>query len=215
MAYCECDGDVFLPTTLAQGPWGQTISGHVVGGLLARSVERAHGDSDFQPSRLTVDMVRAPVLERAEIAIAVQRDGRRIRLVDASMTQQGNVVARASALFLRRGEQPLDPVWPSPIPMPPVPLEPQDLSVPMVVHSYGWGADGAGGAVLPTDWPLAIQGQKYAWVRHIAPILQGELAQPDGPRRNGRRPDKRRSALGQCRDAIHEHRLHAVDEPFA
>ena len=43
------------------------------------------------------------------------------------MTQNDTVVARASALFLRRGEQPADPVWTSPIEMPPPPTEPADV----------------------------------------------------------------------------------------
>src|SRR5215213_11840149 len=147
-AYCLCDGNAVVPTALAQGPWAQTMSGHVVGGMLARAIERAAGDAEFQPSRLTVDMVRPTMLEPAEITIDIQRDGRRIRLVDATMTQGSNVVARASALFLRRGEQPPDPVWSSPVPMPPVPAEPARLPVPMFVHSYGWGAVGASGVVL-------------------------------------------------------------------
>ena len=33
-AIYEPDGDSFVPTSWARGPWGQTISGHYVGGLL-------------------------------------------------------------------------------------------------------------------------------------------------------------------------------------
>jgi hypothetical protein len=154
------------------------MSGHVVGGMLGRAVERAAGDRDFQPSRLTVDMVRPAALEPAEVITTIQRDGRRIRLVDATMIQAGNVVARASALFLRRGEQPAaDPVSSLTVKMPPVPAEPSPLP-PMLVHSYGWGTASAGGIVLPTEWPQAIPGRKYAWVRHVTPILAGEPLTP-------------------------------------
>lgn len=33
-SYCLADGDTVVPTSLARGPWGETIVGHVVGGLL-------------------------------------------------------------------------------------------------------------------------------------------------------------------------------------
>lgn len=47
-----------------------------------------------------------------------------------------------------------------------------------LIHSYGWGAVGASGVVLPNEWPRATQGQKYAWVQHITPILDGEPLTP-------------------------------------
>ena len=68
-------------------------------------------------------MVRPTALKPAEVTVNIQRDGRRIRLVDATMIQKGNVVARASALFLRPGEQPSDRVWSSTVGMPPVPAK--------------------------------------------------------------------------------------------
>jgi len=178
-AYCVRDGETLVPTALAQGPWGQTMSGHVVGGMLARAVERTVVDSEFQPSRLTVDMVRPAALEPTEVTTSIQRDGRRIRLVDATMLQGGHVVARASALFLRRGEEhPDDQVWSSTVAMPPVPAEPSPPKGPLLIHSYGWGAAGAGGVVLPTEWLQATPGQKYAWVQHITPILDDEPLTP-------------------------------------
>ena len=33
------DGDAFVPTALARGPWGQTISGMVTGGILGHVIE--------------------------------------------------------------------------------------------------------------------------------------------------------------------------------
>jgi hypothetical protein len=62
--------------------------------------------------------------------------------------------------------------------MPPVPAEPKPLPAPMFVHSYGWGAAGAGGVVLPTEWLQAPHGQKYGWVRHVTPLIDGEPLTP-------------------------------------
>ena len=106
-AFFTADGDDLVPSPIARGPWGSTISGTYVGGLLGRAIELSGGDDDLQPARLTVDLLRpVSLLEPVRLATTVEREGRRIRLVDAAMTQNGTVVARASALFLRRGEQP-------------------------------------------------------------------------------------------------------------
>jgi hypothetical protein len=141
-AYFVRDGSGYAPTWIAQGPWGETIAGQVVGGLLGWTLERVGGEHDLQPARLTVDLLRPVALKPVEVEASIQRQGRRIRLVDAVLTQNGTVVARASALFLRRGEQPAGQVWSAPVTMPPVPTEPEQVpdSLPMMIHTFGWGS---------------------------------------------------------------------------
>ena len=102
-AYFVADDDVLLPDPVAQGPWGPTLSGHVVGGILARAVEQAGGGDGLQPARLTVDLLRPTAIAPLEVRTVVQRQGRRIRLVDGALVQNGDIVSRASAVFLRRG----------------------------------------------------------------------------------------------------------------
>src|SRR4051812_27963215 len=55
-AFFAPDGDVFVPAPIARGPWGQTISGNYLGGLLGYVLERDAAEPDFQPARLTVDL---------------------------------------------------------------------------------------------------------------------------------------------------------------
>ncbi|MGZ8802348.1 MAG: thioesterase family protein, partial [Mycobacterium sp.] len=57
-AFFVADRDDFVPTSLARGPWGETISGNYVGGLLGHVIERDAGDPELQPARLTVDLFR-------------------------------------------------------------------------------------------------------------------------------------------------------------
>ncbi|MGH3678238.1 MAG: thioesterase family protein [Mycobacterium sp.] len=178
-AFFTADGDVLVPNPIARGPWGSTISGTYVGGLLGRSVELDAGDPDLQPARLTVDLLRpAALAEPVRVDTTVERQGRRLRLVDAVMTQAGTVVARASALFLRRAEQPADPVWTSPIDMPPPPTAPADLSgdVTMEVWAYGKNSVATGPSMDLTEWQHA--GPKYAWVRDVIPLVDGEPITP-------------------------------------
>jgi Thioesterase-like superfamily len=103
VAFFAADGDTLVPRPIARGPWGSTISGTYVGGLLGRAVEGASGDPELQPARLTVDLLRPVALaDPVRVDTTVEREGRRIRLVDAAMRQNGTVVARASALSLPR-----------------------------------------------------------------------------------------------------------------
>ena len=118
------DNDGFVPNQIAQGGWGPTLGGHVVGGLLARSVESKRADSDLVPARFTVDILRRVAAEPVEVRANVVRTGRRMQAIDATMTQGGELVARASTLFLRRSAQPAVLPWTTDICMPPVPAEP-------------------------------------------------------------------------------------------
>ena len=99
------------------------MAGHVVGGILGWAIERTAGDPGMQPARLTVDLFRATALQPVQVAATVTRDGRRIRVAEAVLTQGGTAVARASAVFLRRGEQPDQQVWSAPVTMPPLRTE--------------------------------------------------------------------------------------------
>jgi acyl-CoA thioesterase len=174
-AFFAVDGHDLVPRPIARGPWGSTISGTFIGGLLGRAIERAGGDPEFQPARLTVDLLRPVALaDPVRVDTTVERDGRRLRLVDASMRQNGTVVARASALFLRRTSQPDEPVWALPIDMPPPPAEPADTSgdFTMELWAYSANSDMAAPSMDLSEWRHG--GQKYAWVREVKPLVDGE-----------------------------------------
>lgn len=95
----------FVPAPHARGPWSpDMLHGRLLGGLAARAIEQ-DGDG-LMPARLTVDLFRnSPLLPLAVEAVRI-RDGRRIRVVDATITSAQGPVARASAVFLRASEQP-------------------------------------------------------------------------------------------------------------
>ena len=178
-AYFLRDGDSFVPTWIAQGPWGESISGHVIGGILGWAVERAGGDPELQPARLTVDLPRPTALEPVRVETIVQRDGRRIRLVDAALIQGANVVARASALFLRRGQQPPDEVWSSSAIMPPLPTEPGPIpeQLAMFIQTYGWGTTSGTPGIGKAEWQTEA-GPKFAWVRERRLLIDDEPLTP-------------------------------------
>jgi hypothetical protein len=172
------DGKDYVPTRLARGPWGPSISGNYVGGMLGRTVQQEVDDADLQPARLTVDLLRPVALQPLQMHSSVARDGRRLRLVDAVMTQNDVVVARASALFLRRSEHGENTVWTSPVAMPAIPVEPAELAgdVPMVFHSYGRDPVAGRPGVGIEEW--RHHGQKFAWMRETKFLVDDEPLSP-------------------------------------
>jgi acyl-CoA thioesterase len=178
-AFFRVDGDLLVPSPLARGPWGSTISGTYVGGLLGWAVERVGGAHDLQPARLTVDLLRPVALaDPVRVDTTVEREGRRIRLVDAAMRQNDTVVARASALFLRRAEQPPDPVWTLPIEMPPPPIKPVDVAGDFTMELWAYSANSNLTAPSQDLSEWLHGGQKYAWVRDVKPLVDGEAVTP-------------------------------------
>jgi hypothetical protein len=171
-------GDGYVPTPLARGPWGPSLSGNYIGGLLSRAVEALVDDPGLQPARLTVDLLRPVALQPLRVSATMVRDGRRLRLVDAVMTQSDVMVARASALFLRRSASSVDPVWTTPVAMPAIPAEPEAVAdgLPMMLHSYGRDPAAGSPGVGVTEW--CHDGQKFAWVRETKLLVDDEPLSP-------------------------------------
>jgi acyl-coenzyme A thioesterase PaaI-like protein len=169
------DKDTFVPNEIAQGGWGPTLGGQVIGGLLARTVEEKVGDAELVPVRLTVDILRRVATEPVRVRADVVRVGRRMQAIDAVMTQHDEIVARASALYLRRGEQPAGQAWTTPLTLPPLPEEPAefDAAVPMFIKAYGRDVNKSGNGF---EWQY--DGPRFAWLREIRPLVAGEECSP-------------------------------------
>jgi acyl-CoA thioesterase len=163
-AFFTADGDAYLPGAMTGGPWGQTMGGQIVGGLLGWALDR-HSD-DLQPARLTVDLVRPVPIAPVSIETSVQREGRRIKLVDAALLQNGQVVARASALFLRRGAEPEGQVWSAPV-----------AEVPFGIWTASATSDPGTAGMPPLEWEQPGV-QKFAWTRMFRPMVAGHPLTP-------------------------------------
>jgi acyl-CoA thioesterase superfamily protein len=172
-AYFLRDGDWYTPTSMAQGPWGSSISGNFIGGLLGHAIESTVDDPDLQPARLTVDLLRPAAMAPVTFRSSILRQGRRLTLVDAEITQADKVVARASGLLLRKGEQPPGTVWTSPVAMPPLPPEADAPSStrPLFIWAYGKDPEVAGDSFDLTQWQH--DGPKFVWVRDVKPLIDG------------------------------------------
>lgn len=152
------DPSLVEPQPLANGPWTpNTLHGRLLGGLLMRSVEADHCDDDFACTRLTVDLFRSSPLEKVRLRTQRIRDGRRIRVVLVTLESdavgpdgEAVQIAQATAVLLRRGQQPVQdflptPHWDAPIVADLPPLDPSSAAtwdswrIP-VEHDYGMNA---------------------------------------------------------------------------
>ncbi|WP_433204110.1 acyl-CoA thioesterase domain-containing protein [Nocardia sp. CA-107356] len=102
----------YRATGLAVSPWAPTqVGGTAVCGLLARQAETHCPGTAFIPARFTVDLFRPVLDEPIRLHSEVVRDGRRVRVIDASIVQHDQVRARATVMYLAVTEQPPGQVW--------------------------------------------------------------------------------------------------------
>ena len=166
------DGDRYVPTPSARGPWNpNSLHGRVIVGLLGAEIERLHGADEFMPARLTVDMYRLPDLSPVEVVTRVVREGYRIKVIDAEFISGGISAGRATCQLLRRTERPEGMVWkpadwgaPKPQDIPEQP--PRDN--PMAGM---W-------AMRPISGGFGTVGQKRSWMAEVRELVEGRALTP-------------------------------------
>ena len=123
-AFYERDGDRYLATELTRGPWDPD-SQHAgpPSALIGRELERL-GDGRIgadgppaQVGRITFELLRPVMIAPLTLAAEVVRPGRRVELLQATLSDEEGPVMRASAWRLRTAEVEFDP--PPGIPDPP------------------------------------------------------------------------------------------------
>lgn len=114
-AWFERSASGLEPLPLARSLWSERqLHGVAVSGLLARTLEqqlRALGRTGMVPARYHVDLFRPAMTATTSARAAVVRQGPRLLLLDATVEQEGEVVARGSATFLATGETAPGDVW--------------------------------------------------------------------------------------------------------
>lgn len=97
------DGQFFLPTEAAGGPWSpQYLHGGSPAGLLAWQLEQLTAGTGLRLARLSVDLLRPVPAKPLQVETEVVRSGRRLRLLAANLNADGVTVCRASALYLEQ-----------------------------------------------------------------------------------------------------------------
>jgi hypothetical protein len=115
------EGERVVAGELARGPWDpQAQHGGPPAALIARAFERLPGGEELVMARLTYELLRPVPLGELRIAAAVVRPGKRIQLLEASLsTPDGTEVVRARALRVRPADTEAGTADDPPPPAPP------------------------------------------------------------------------------------------------
>lgn len=142
-------GSDLVPAPLACSMWSDDqMHGVALSGALAWAAERALADAgrtDLRPARWAVDLFRPARMVPCTLTTEIEREGRRICLVDVILSQDGERVARGTATFLKPSESTAGEVWapaerpvPPPVDVVPPATEPR---APYVRSSAEWSQD--------------------------------------------------------------------------
>jgi hypothetical protein len=171
----ERDGDVFVATTLARGPWDpDACHGGAPAALLAATVDAMPSLVPMQAVRLTFELLRpVPVGVALRRTTEVIREGKRIQSVEATLTdeREGRAAMRVRALRIRTTNLDLPDDRPVPQPAP----TPGTGALERFPGLPGWDAEGFWQAVDVrfVTGQLGAPGRGIAWFRVLAPIADG------------------------------------------
>ena len=159
-------GDDLLPAPLACSMWSEDqMHGVALSGALAWAAERClaeAGRTDLRPARWAVDLFRPARMVPCTLSAEIEREGRRICLVDVILSQDGERVARGTATFLKPSAATDGEVWapterPEPPPLDVVPASTR-ARAPFVRAGAGWSQDFLEhqNAERKTSWSTAV-----------------------------------------------------------
>lgn len=169
------DGDRYVASDLARGPWDpRACHGGAPAALLAAAIDRTPAPVAMQGVRLTFDLLRpVPVGVPLQLDVEVVREGRRVQLLDARLTQadDGPELVRCRGLRIRSTALDLPSERPTAglaVTTPPESL-PRMPGVPGVEGEGFWTAVD----VRLVEGQLGRPGVGRGWFRVLAPLTDG------------------------------------------
>ena len=165
--FFEKDGGRYIANRVSAGPWDpESLHGRVMAGLLAHEIESRHGEAEFVPARLTVDMYRLPGFDPIEVTTRPVREGQRIKVIDADFISGGRPMGRATCQLLRRTARPEGKVW-----------SPANWSVPRP-ESIDPPPDrrtvlGGMWEIRPITGAMGMLGPRRVWMRELRDLVRG------------------------------------------
>ena len=103
--YSELGEGSLLASELTRGPWdpGAQHAGPPAA-LLGREIEGIDGSAGFQAGRVVFEILRPVPIGEVRVESRVLRPGKKVQLVEASLSGEGGELMRATAWLLRKTE---------------------------------------------------------------------------------------------------------------
>jgi hypothetical protein len=176
-AFYERIGDgEYLASELTRGPWdpGSQHAGPP-SALLGREIEGMEGSEDFQVGRVVFEILRPVPIGPVRVETRVLRPGRKVRLVEASLSGEAGELVRATAWQLRTTELDLPE---GAIDDSPPPAGPEEGWVP---EFFPTGQEA--GYHTAMEWKAVAgaflePGPATVWLRMRQPLVAGEEPTP-------------------------------------
>jgi hypothetical protein len=93
------DGDRFLPTEHARGPWDpRALHGGAPAALITAAFERMQPGAELPIGRLSFELLRPVPIAPLSLQTRIVRPGRRVQELAAELLADGETIARAGAL---------------------------------------------------------------------------------------------------------------------
>jgi hypothetical protein len=171
------DGDRYVPTPLARGPWDpNALHGGAPSALFAFACEQHDPGPASYLARLTVELMRPVPLAPLTLSVETIRPGRKVQWVAASLRDESDrEVAHATALRLAS-----DPVDTTGAIVPDIDPPPGHGAAEVPMFPFGEGAVGYWSAndvrLVRGTWTDA--GPAIAWFRLRCPVVDGETTSP-------------------------------------
>lgn len=172
--YVRDGDDRYLSTEWTRGPWGPD-SQHAgpPSALLGQAVEQA-GREDLQVARITFEILKPIPVAPLTLSTEVRKGGRRVELVDAALSADGEVVMTATAVRMRTADIDL-PAFVDP----PPPHDIPESSASTDLFPATWHPN----YLEAMEWRFATgmftePGPAAAWVRMRHPLVAGEPVSP-------------------------------------
>jgi Thioesterase-like superfamily len=171
------EGDRFVATELARGPWDpEAQHGGAPAALLVRAFEQLGVPGELMLARATYEFLRPVPLAALSVSASVMRSGRRVALVEGSISaDEGLEVVRARGLYVRRTD--VSGSVASRLPVGPLEGVPNDLRSDAEHPTFATDAMDIR-FVEGKFWEL---GPATAWFRLRVPLVAGE--RPSGLQR--------------------------------
>jgi acyl-CoA thioesterase len=166
-------GDVFVPAIHARGPWDpQAMHGGAPAALLGRAIERAA--PQMRVARVTIEFLGPVPLLPLDVDAEVTRPGRRMQVVEASVSAGGKQVCRARASLIRAEQVDGLPAQD----VKPVERDPDTLGRATFQSLRGEGFGTTTMELRFAEGDFDTAGPAVAWFRLQRPVVEGEEPSP-------------------------------------
>ncbi|HEY5262062.1 MAG TPA: thioesterase family protein [Solirubrobacteraceae bacterium] len=93
------DGELFVPTEHARGPWDpRALHGGAPAALITAAFERMEPGAELPFARLSFEFLRPVPMAPLKLTTRISRPGRRVQALEATLSAEGVAVCRATAL---------------------------------------------------------------------------------------------------------------------